>query len=96
MSNPIVGQTVILQATFTNIAGDNVDPSSVDLTVEDPDGNVTTPATTNPSVGVYQHQLDLTTAGDWDYRFEGTTAEGTAVCEGRVCAIASGIPATSP
>ncbi len=91
MSNPIVGATVTLQATFKDIDGDNVDPSSVDLTVEDPDGTVTTPATTNPSVGVYQSQLDLTIAGDWDYRFEGETSEGTVICEGRVCAIASGL-----
>lgn len=90
-SGPIVGQTVILQATFKDTDGGNVDPSSVDLTIEDPDGNITTPTPSNPEVGVYEHQLDLDTDGDWDYRFEGTTSEGTAVCEGRVCAIASGI-----
>ena len=88
---PIVGQTVILQATFTDIAGVLVDPSSVTLTIEAPDGTITTPVPTNPSVGVYQHPLDLDESGDFDYRWEGDTTEGTAVCEGRVCAIASGV-----
>lgn len=91
MKPPIVGQTVILQAVFTDTSGNNVDPSSVDLTIEAPDGTLSSPAPTNPSVGVYQHQLDLTEDGDWDWRWEGTTSEGTAVCEGRVCAIASGV-----
>lgn len=91
MSTPIVGQSVILQATFTDTDGELVDPSSVTLTIEAPDGTTTTPAVTNPSVGVYQHILDLDEVGDYDFRWEGTTSEGTAVCEGRVCVIASGI-----
>lgn len=96
MSDPIVGQSVILKTTFKDTDGENVDPATVDLTIEAPDGTITTPSPDNPSVGVYQHQLNLSIDGDWDYRWEGNTAEGFAVCEGRVCAIPSGIPATSP
>lgn len=91
MSTPIVGQSVVLQATFTDTDGNLVDPSSVTLTIEAPDGTTTTPVPTNPSVGVYQHTLDLDEAGDFDYRWEGDTTEGTAVCEGRVCAVASSV-----
>lgn len=91
MTTPIVGQSVILQATFTDTDGELTNPSSVDLTIEAPDGTITTPAPTNPSTGVFQHQLDLDKAGDWDYRWEGSTSEGTAVCEGRICALESGI-----
>jgi len=91
MSNPIIGQSVILQATFKDTDGVLVDPSSVTLTIEDPDGTVTTPAPTNQSTGVYQHSLDLDLAGDWDYRWEGDTTEGAAVCEGRICVIASSV-----
>ena len=91
MNSPIIGQTVVLQATFKDIAGVLVDPSSVTLTIEDPSGDETTPVPTNPSVGVYQHPLDLDEVGDWDYRWEGDTTEGTAVCEGRVCVVSSSV-----
>lgn len=89
--NYTTGQTVTLKATFRDIAEALIDPSTVDLTIEDPDGNLTTPTPTNPSTGVYEHQLTLTIEGNWDYRYEGTTSEGTTVCEGRVCAVASGV-----
>lgn len=85
------GDTITLQATFRDIAGDLVDPSTVTLTVEDPDGNQTTPSTTNPSVGVYEAQVDLDLAGWWSYRWEGETTEGTKICEGRVCPCASAL-----
>lgn len=85
------GDTITLQATFRDIAGDLVDPSSVVLTVEDPSQNITTPSPTNPSVGVYQAEVDLTEPGWWSYRWEGETSEGTKVCEGRVCPCATAL-----
>jgi hypothetical protein len=89
------GTTVTLQATFRDIDGDLVAPSAVVLVVEDPDGDQTTPTTTNPSVGVYQAQIDLTVEGWWTFQFTGTTSEGDAVCEGRICAMASSLVGTS-
>lgn len=94
MSKYVTGQTVTLRATFRDIAGDLIDPSIVVLTVEDPDDNVDSPVPTNPSVGVYEHQLTLDEAGWWDFRYEGTTSEGTSVCEGTVCALASAMATT--
>lgn len=85
------GDTITLQATFRDIAGDLVDPSSVTLYVEDPSGTITEPSPSNPSVGVYQAEVDLDAAGWWNYRWEGVTTEGTKVCEGRVCPCASAL-----
>lgn len=86
--NPVIGQTVTLQATFRDAAGALVDPV-VTLTVEDPNGAVTTPATTNPSVGVFQADVTLDVAGYWSYRFSGVASGATTVCEGEVCVDAS-------
>lgn len=86
--NPIVGATVTLQATFRDINGDLVDPV-VTLTIRDPLGAVTTPVPTNPSTGVFQHELDLDLAGVWRWRWEGVSTEGTIVCEDLICADAS-------
>lgn len=85
------GDTVTLQATFHDIAGELVDPSTVTLTVENPSAVITSPVPSNPSVGVYRAQVPLTEPGWWSYRWEGQTTEGTKVCEGTLCPCASSI-----
>lgn len=90
MSDPIIGSTVTIQATFKDINGALVDPV-VTLTVNDPSGDVTTPAPTNPSVGVYQHELDLNEAGIWKWRWEGDSTEGNVVCESSICVSPSAV-----
>lgn len=82
---PVVGTTVIATATFRDTAGVLVDPSTVVLTVTEPDATTTTPAPTNPSVGVYQHAQDTDQAGNWWFTWVGTTTEGDAVTECVIC-----------
>lgn len=69
-----IGSLVQVTGTFKNASGVLTDPSTVVCTVEDPAGNVTTPATTKQSTGIWYAQIDLTgaVAGLWWYRFAGT------------------------
>jgi hypothetical protein len=87
----IEGQTVWPQVTFTDLDGALVNPGVVLLEVTDPLGNLTTPAPVNISTGIYRGEVDLTVEGWWSYRWEGTGAFGTAVCEGRICVKASSL-----
>lgn len=86
MTTVLEGATVTTTATFTDIAGALVDPATVELTVQAPDGTQTTPVPTNPSVGVYAHEQTLDQTGNWWFHWEGETEEGTAVTECVVCA----------
>jgi hypothetical protein len=88
----VEGQTVWPQVTFRDLDGALIDPvGGVTIEVEDPLGNITSPAPMNISVGVYRAQVDLTVEGWWSYRWEGVGAFGTAVCEGRICVKASSL-----
>ena len=69
-----IGDLVRLSATFTDLAGAPVSPSAVVLRVKAPDGTVSTPTPTNDGIGVYRHDLAVTQAGLWCYRWEGTGA----------------------
>jgi hypothetical protein len=84
------GDTAILRVTVRDTDGE-LTPATVTLTVEDPDNTITTPAVSNPSIGVYQADVHLTLPGWWSYRWEATTTEGTKVCEGRVCPCATSL-----
>jgi uncharacterized protein YfaS (alpha-2-macroglobulin family) len=84
------GDTVLLRVTVRDTDGELV-AATTTLTVEDPSGTITTPAVSNPSLGVYQASVLLDEAGWWSYRWEATTTEGTKICEGRVCPCASAL-----
>lgn len=68
-----VGDVVPVQTTFT-VGGVETDPTLVVLTVRAPDGTQTTPATTNPSVGVYKASITADQAGIWHLWWTGTGA----------------------
>jgi hypothetical protein len=69
-------------ATFTDITGTLVDPTSVELSVMDPSGNIDTYTysggqVTQASTGVYRKDLQIDEAGDWRYWWESTgTGQG--------------------
>jgi hypothetical protein len=58
MSYP-VGQTLTDQATFKDANGDLYNPTTVTVTVRNPDGTLTTPTATNVSLGVYRVNIPL-------------------------------------
>lgn len=66
-----IGDQVQVQATFTDSAG-TVTNTTVVLTVERPDGTVSTVSTTNPSTGVYRGTVTVDAEGHWHYRFGGS------------------------
>lgn len=73
-----VGDLVRLSAAFDNGATPPVatDPTAVTLQIKDPTGALVTPAPTpiKDSTGHYHHDLSVTLAGVWRYRFAGTGA----------------------
>jgi hypothetical protein len=70
-----IGDRVRLFADFKNDAAVATN-TTVLLTTRDPNGLVTTRATTNPSAGRYESEFNLSgadaIAGRWYFRFEGT------------------------
>ena len=62
---------MVLTATFTDEAGDPVDPSTpVEVKVRTPDGTVDGPFTaTQASTGVYEYEYTPQTAGGYYYVF---------------------------
>lgn len=85
MSNAYdVGDAIRLSVAFTNSASAAVDPSAVSLKVRNPAGTVTTYTyalgeLTKASTGNYYRDIDLDAAGEWAYRFAGTTSNKAAV-----------------
>jgi hypothetical protein len=69
-----VGDAVPLFVNFTNKAGAPTDPTTVVLTITNPAGVTTTPATTHPSTGHYEYDLLVTAAGTWDWEWTATGA----------------------
>lgn len=65
------GTTVTAKVTYTDLSSGNpANPAGgVTVKVRDPAGNVTTPAPLNPSVGVYEVDVDGATEGTWYVRF---------------------------
>lgn len=82
-----VGDTIRLQATFTNSAGTQVDPSSVSLQYKqyraDPLSYTTLVYGVNSIVlagaGSYYHDFAVSSGGEWRYRWNGTGANQAAV-----------------
>ena len=97
MSCPYVeGQTIVVVSTFRDLADALVNPDTVTALVEAPDGTQTTPTPVNQSTGIYHTTVTMDQSGWWKIRVEGTTDEGTAVCETKCCARPSSITETSP
>ena len=75
MSDPVpLGTLVTFTGTFRNEAGSLANPTTVTLTIEAPDGTLSTYTTlqlSNPSVGAWTKALNLAQSGDWLYRFDG-------------------------
>lgn len=84
MSNAYdVGDAIRLSVAFTNSAGSAVDPGAVALKVRNPAGTVTTYTyalgdLTKSGTGAYYRDIDLDTAGEWAYRWAGTTSNKAA------------------
>lgn len=74
-----VGDEALLTATFKNVDGDNVDPTTVAAYSKSPSGveAAITPVT-NTAVGVYQVTLAVTEHGRWYYKFVGTGTNAAA------------------
>jgi hypothetical protein len=68
-----VGQLVRVTATF-KVGAALTNPSSVAVSVKDPDGVVTTPAATNDGTGVYHVDITPVKKGRHAYRFAGAGA----------------------
>lgn len=82
-----VGETHTPQITFRDALDALYAPDNVTVTVRAPNGTLTTPAVTNPSLGVYQTTFTLTQVGVWRFEFQGTGPSGAIVREGGgVCA----------
>lgn len=75
-----VGQLVRASVIFT-VADVATNPTTVTVSVRDPDGTVTTPQAQPDSTGHYHVDINADTAGEWQYRFEGEGA-AQAVSEG--------------
>lgn len=73
-----VGDQVRVTATFKDLDGDAVDPTTVTVKYQKPGGSVVTVASesvTNSATGVYFTDLTIDNSpGVWRYRFEGTGA----------------------
>ena len=65
---------VQMTATFTNLSGANVDPTTVTVTVKKPNGVEVTPSVTHAGTGVYTAQVTVDTPGTWLWRAYGTGA----------------------
>lgn len=68
-----IGDPVTVKTTFT-VGGVPTNPTTVVLTIRAPDGTQTTPATTNPSVGVFQANVIPTQGGIWRAHWKGSGA----------------------
>lgn len=82
-----VGETHTPEITFKDSDGALYAPSNVTVTVRAPNGTLSNPAVTNPSLGVYQTTFTLSQVGVWRFEFTGTGPTGAIVVEGGgVCA----------
>jgi len=75
MSNYVVGTQLRLIATFTDVNGNLVDPTSVTLYVKDPTGAVSTiVGVIRQGPGVYYFDYYFVISGVFHYRYVGTGA----------------------
>lgn len=73
-----IGDDVQITLHVVDEAGDPIDPATVTIQVTAPDGNVSTPAVTNPQVGQYRATVLADAAGRWRWTW---TATGPAAVE---------------
>lgn len=66
-----VGETHTPQTTFKDSANSNYAPTTVTAKVRAPNGTISTPSVTNPSLGIYQMTFTLTQVGVWRFQFTG-------------------------
>lgn len=66
------GDTLSLEARFSNLAGVLTNPAAVTLQVTDPNGTITNPIPTSTVVGIWTSPLTPSIAGTWTYVFTGT------------------------
>jgi hypothetical protein len=77
-----VGDLFRVIATFTDITGTLVDPTTVSLSVLDPSGNTDTYTfaggqITKASTGVYRKDVEVDEIGEWRYKWTSTgTGQG--------------------
>lgn len=70
-----VGDTVRLQATFKDVSGALTNPTVTSLKYRINAGDTVTvlqASLTNSSTGVWHYDLEIATAGAYEYSFEGT------------------------
>lgn len=77
-----VGDVVRVQSAFT-VSGTATDPTTVTLSVKEPDGTVTSytyaaAEITKSTTGVYYKDISIDASGTWSYRWVGTGAVATA------------------
>lgn len=70
------GQTVELAETLKDGTGTLINASSQTLTVTAPDATSSSPATTNPSTGVYKGKKTADQIGLWSYKWDFTLTGG--------------------
>lgn len=94
MTEYVVGNVVRCSNTFTDIAGTEIDPTTVAFKVQNPAGTITTytyptdPQLVKDSVGNYHVDISADSEGTWYYRFY-STGTGKAAFEGKFAVINS-------
>lgn len=84
----LVGSTVLVRITVRDTDGELAD-GTVDLVIQDPQGNETSVSPTHTSTGIYDYYLDLDEDGWWTAVWTVTVGSFTEVIECTVCAKAS-------
>jgi hypothetical protein len=69
-----IGDLVTLRVAFVDADGADVDPTEVTLTLEAPDGTLSTPTVDQTAAGHYEATVTPDDSGVWRYRFLGTGA----------------------
>lgn len=89
MAKRTVGDTVWVVARFRDAAGTPTSPTTVTVTVRDPDGSTRTPTATERSEGVFDIPIPVLMAGIAYYAVEGEGNDADAVEEGSFCGVES-------
>lgn len=77
MSTYDLGDVVRLDFLVTDLDGNPANPSTVTLTVVNPDGTTSTPAVANPAIGTFRADLTPTQFGRHAVTFRGTGSNAT-------------------
>lgn len=78
-----VGDIAVITVSFTDANGAPADPTTVILTIRNPDNTISTPAVGHAATGLYTYSLTITQSGVYLYQWAGTGAI-VAVVEGSV------------